>query len=114
MPWITIGFGLYPLCVLFANVNIAFFVYGVAQAGSHLIWHLSGTIFAKDGDSTPYSAVNILSQGLRGLIVPFLGGIACTFFGPVPVMVIGSLTSFIGAFVMYRSAYLTHPEKQIS
>lgn len=111
MPWITIGFGLYPLCVLFSNVNVAFFIYGIAQAGSHLIWHLSGTIFSKDGDSTPYTAVNILSQGLRGLIVPFLGGVACTFFGPVPVMIVGSLTSFIGAYVMYRSAYLSNPEQ---
>lgn len=112
MPWITIGFGLYPLCVLGSNVNLAFLIYGVAQAGSHLIWNLSGTIFAKDGNSAPYTAINILSIGLRGLFVPFLGGLACTFFGPVPVIVIGSVTSFIGAFVMYRSAYVAHTKQQ--
>lgn len=109
MPWITIGFGLFPICVLFAHVNLAFFLYGVAQAGSHLIWHLSGTIFAKDGDSTPYTAVNILTQGVRGLVMPLLGGLACTFVGPVAVLITGSVACFVGAFVMYRSAYQRRP-----
>lgn len=103
MAPITICFGLYPLCIFLGRINLAFFLYGVAQAGSHLIWNLSGTIFSSDGDSTPYTAVNILTQGIRGLIFPFLGGFACLFFGPNPVLLFGSICSFFGAFYMWKS-----------
>jgi F0F1-type ATP synthase assembly protein I len=79
---------LFPLLLIVAGVHLtylylAYFCYGVAQAGSHLAWHLSGTIFAKDEDSHPYSNVSVLTIGLRGLVAPPLGGLMCNFFGPI-------------------------------
>src|SRR3989339_709155 len=84
---ILIGFGLFPLALVLAPFQIhwfyfSFILYGIAQSGSHLLWNLSGTLFAKDEDSSQFSRVNILMLGLRGIIAPALGGILCQVFGP--------------------------------
>ena len=100
---ILIGFGLFPLILLlsFAHMQcfyLAFIFYGVAQAGSHLLWNLSGTLFsATEEDSSLYSSVNILMIGVRGLIAPILGGISCKFLGPVPTLIAGACLCFFGA-----------------
>ncbi len=108
MPWITIGFGLFPVVLLFTYfhphfLNFAFLLYGIAQAGSHLVWNLSGTIFSQDKDSMPFTALNILTQGVRGMIVPLLGGILSSFLGAFPVLILGSLICFYGVFVMFKN-----------
>lgn len=104
---VLFGFGLFSAILLLASFNqlflyVAFFLYGIAQAGSHLIWNLSGAMFAKEQDSSPYTCVNILMVGLRGLVVPFLGGILCKFCGPVPVMIAGTFLCFVGALYMRK------------
>lgn len=104
--FILIGFGLFPLTLLLAKIsliylNMAFFLYGVAQAGSHLIWHLSGTLFAQGNESSSkYTGVNVLMVGVRGLVAPILGGCLCYVFGPTSMLVIGSFTCFLGAAYM--------------
>lgn len=107
MPWILLGFGVFPLLVLLAYsyhmyLNLAFLIYGIAQSGSHLIWNLSGTIFSLEKDSSPYTAVNILTQGLRGIIAPLLGGAICSLFGAMPVLFLGSILCFYGVWFMNR------------
>lgn len=102
---IIFGFSLFPMALLFATsnifwVNIAFLFYGIAQAGSHLIWHLSGTLFADNEDSSKFSGVNILMVGLRGLIAPVLGGLFCAFLSPLTILLIGSSISLTGALYM--------------
>ncbi len=101
-PLILLGFGLYPLLLLMASSHIAgfyiaFILYGVAQAGSHLLWGLSGTLFAGDADSSPFSRVNILMLGIRGAIAPMLGGILCYWFGPLLPFILGSFFCLLGA-----------------
>ncbi len=114
--FILVGFGLFPLTLLFAKVSliyldIAFFLYGVAQAGSHLLWHLSGTLFAKkDESSSKYTGVNVLMVGVRGLIGPILGGILCHLFGPSIMLALGSLICFSGAIYMRLSQKEKTPE----
>ena len=105
--WILIGFGLFPLALLLAQYHIAFLylgflIYGIAQAGSHLIWNLSGTLFCKESDSIPFSRVNLLTVGLRGAIFPFVGGILCEFFGQVTVLFLGMTLCFVGALLLRR------------
>lgn len=107
MPWVSLLFGLFPLFILIASVsltllNSAFIIYGVAQAGSHLIWTLSPTYFSGNQNSAPYTALNILTQGLRGLIFPLLGAGLTHYFGSLTVLVIGSLVAFLGMFVMLK------------
>lgn len=105
--WVLFGFGVYPIFLLFANFHIGWFylsfiLYGVAQAGSHLLWNLSGTLFSQAADSSPFSRVNILMLGLRGLVAPALGGILCYWFGPVPILALGAGCCFCGALYMVR------------
>jgi hypothetical protein len=109
--WVLIGFGLYPLFLLFAPTHViwfylSFILYGIAQAGSHLLWNLSGTLFAQDEDSSPYSRVNILMLGLRGAIAPALGGILCHWLGPIPLFVLGAACCLGGA--LYVAKTLPH------
>lgn len=102
---ILLGFSLFPFVLLLSTWNIhwfyiAFVLYGIAQAGSHLLWNLSGTLFAKEEDSSQFSRVNILMLGLRGIIAPALGGILCKLIGPTFVLVLGSLCCLSGAWYM--------------
>jgi predicted MFS family arabinose efflux permease len=106
--WILMGFALYPLLMVFALNHIGWFYlsficYGIAQAGSHLVWNLSGTLFAIEEDSSPYSRVNILMLGLRGAIAPALGGFCCDLFGPVFVLITGAAICASGVLFMRKN-----------
>lgn len=84
--WILMGFGVFPLVLLLSRIDmqwfyLSFIFYGIAQAGSHVLWNLSGTLFSQEEDSSQYSRVNILMSGLRGIIAPALGGILCAYLG---------------------------------
>jgi hypothetical protein len=110
--WILVGFGLFPLALLLSIYHIywfyfAFLLYGIAQAGSHLLWNLSGTLFSSNEDSSPFSRVNILMVGIRGMIAPALGGVLCQLLGPSALLILGSITCLIGAKYMYSSKPLT-------
>lgn len=102
---ILLGFALFPFVLILATWHIqwfyvAFILYGIAQAGSHLLWNLSGTLFAKEEDSSQFSRVNILMLGLRGMIAPALGGLLCKLTGPIFVLTLGALCCLSGAWYM--------------
>jgi hypothetical protein len=106
--WILFGFGVFPLILLLAQYHLSFLylgflVYGIAQAGSHLLWNLSGTLFCAEQDSSPYSRVSLLMVGIRGAIFPILGGLLCDLCGQVAVLCMGMSLCFMGAFAMRRS-----------
>lgn len=116
--FVLIGFAVYPLLIFLGIFSIqwifiAFFVYGIAQAGSHLIWHLSGPIFAHEEDSSRFSGVNIMTVGVRGAVGPPFGGLLCALFGPVVVLMVSSLFCISGTFSMlYRVPQrLSQPER---
>ncbi len=74
---------LFPLFLIAAQLHeawiyIGYLFYGMMQAGSELSWKLSGPIFAKEEDSSVYSSVNVMTVGLRGCVVPFVGSLLCT------------------------------------
>lgn len=105
---VLFGFGLFPVALLMAQIDLwflylAFFIYGIAQAGSHLIWNLSGTFFAADGDSSPYTRANLLMHALRGAIMPLIGGLLCDLFGSVSVLCLGALLCLYGAQRVLRN-----------
>ena len=93
LRWVCSAFAFYCLLLLGAQFSLtwlfaAYACYGVAQAGSHLCWHMSGPIFAGDEDSSTYSGVNVVSVGLRGIVMPPLGEQLLRFgnwgaFGPL-------------------------------
>lgn len=105
---VLIGFSIYLFCLYFAAINIWFFylsftLYGLAQAGSHLLWNLSGPLFAGNDDSSQFSRVNILMVGLRGATAPALGGLLCSYFGPAPIILLGAIICFAGSWYMFLS-----------
>ncbi|MCF7852056.1 MAG: MFS transporter [Simkaniaceae bacterium] len=102
---VCLAFAIFPLTLIFAKMwiaclYIAYVIYGFAQSGSHMLWHLSGPLFAKNEDSSKYSGINIVMVGLRGMIAPMLGGILYTFFGSMVVLALGMLFCCFGAWFM--------------
>ena len=89
---------IYPIALALALFHplmlyIAYFIYGIGQSGSHLVWHMSGAHFSFHRDSHPFSNVNILTVGLRGAIAPPLGSALTSLFGPIFVFFISVLLS---------------------
>lgn len=97
----------YPLLMILALIHplalyLAYFCYGVAQAGSHLSWNLSGTIFSKNENSQPFSNVNVLTVGIRGMIIPPIGTLLLFLFGPIGVFLSGISLCLLAGYTMAR------------
>jgi len=84
----------------------AYLGYGVMQAGSELSWHMSAVTFSKNQESLPYSEMNILSVGLRGLVIPFLGNFIFVLSGTATLFSLGSLLCLMGSGLLLRSRTL--------
>lgn len=87
---------LFPMILALSQMNLmylyaAYLLYGVMQAGSELAWHLSGPAFAKEEDSSIFSSTNILTQGLRGVFVPYIGTCLCLAYGAHSVLLLSCL-----------------------
>lgn len=110
--FVTLFAGIFGFIVLLSahNVNwiyVAFFLYGIMQAGSELSWHLAGPIFSKDKDSTIFTGVNVAMVGLRGSIAPFLGEIIFLLFGTSMAFGCGSLLCLTGSLYSIWAYYAT-------
>lgn len=107
--FVLFGFALFSFFLIFSSshgsaIFLAYLIFGVAQAGSHLIWHLSGPIFSKEESSSRYSAVNIVMVGLRGVIGPAFGGLMLLFLHPTHIFGMSMiLCVFGGLFYIYSS-----------
>lgn len=93
---VTFLAALFPIMLIMAEYHmaflwIAFFGYGIMQAGSELSWHLSGPTFSQEGDSSIFSQTNVLTQGIRGAITPFLGLCLCQLAGAPVTLSAGCL-----------------------
>ncbi len=85
-------FGLFGIGLLAASwsalfVYAAYLMYGVAQGGSELVWHMCGPIFGKEGDSAPYSAANVVMVGIRGCLGPLAGALLLGFSPMLPIAI---------------------------
>ncbi|MBS0655610.1 MAG: hypothetical protein JSR46_07530, partial [Verrucomicrobia bacterium] len=99
-------FGIYHVLFMFASFHIfwlyaAYFSYGIASAGSHLLWHMSGPLFAHSENSSQFSRVNVMMVGIRGLIAPPLGALICYLFGPLSAFVVAILCCCYGNWLMF-------------
>lgn len=117
--YVCLGFALFPILMFFSPLNLfwlylAYLAYGIAQGGSHLIWHLSGPMFANNEESSRYSGVNVVMVGIRGLVAPILGGILCKLIGPNFVFALGSACCLYGTyFLLISNKQVTIEESQI-
>ncbi len=109
-------FLLFAVLLFLSRIHIhflyaAYFLYGVAQSGSHLSWNLSGPIFSGRENSAAFSSVNILMVGLRGCIAPLMATLCCHWFGPYPVITICLFLSLAALLLMWRG--LTTKERHL-
>lgn len=107
---VTLLAALFPIVLLLAGYQInflwlAFLGYGVMQAGSELAWHLSGPVFSMEKDSSLYSQTNILMQGIRGAITPWIGWLICTGAGAPATLFVGS------ALCLVATLQLSYPRR---
>jgi MFS family permease len=105
--FIDMGFVLFCFALILAQMNgqflyIAFLLYGISQAGSHLVWHLSGPIFAGDEESSKYSGINVVMVGIRGLIGPGVGSLLYVLYGPTVVFSCSLVLCLIGGLLMLK------------
>jgi MFS family permease len=105
--WVFLSVALFPVlmaCSLWwvGWFYLAYFWYGVGQGGSHLVWHMSGPIFAGKEESSRYSGVGLMMVGLRGAVAPPLGGWLTVGLGPVAVLLCGGLLSFFSGAWLFR------------
>lgn len=105
---------IFPLLLLLGKLNlswiyIAYLSYGIMQAGSELVWHLSGPHFAHEEESSSYSSVNVLAVGVRGSVIPQLGSMCSLFLTSPFILLIGALSSFSGGISLYLSSRKLEP-----
>lgn len=96
---------LFPLFLLAAQIEniwlyIAYLTYGWMQAGNELSWNLSGPLFSKQEESSPYSSVNIMAVGIRGIFIPMIGAFFLAEAGPTIVIVMSGIFSFFASVRM--------------
>jgi len=105
--WMISCFGIYAFFLVLSIYShiffyIAFFCYGMAQAGSTFLWNLSSILFSKNQNSILYTSTNLLFLLIRGLIAPFLGSLLCYFIGATMVLYIGLFILLYGIFIAYK------------
>lgn len=108
--FVFISVGLFPVLLSFSVLNIAwlyiaYFWYGVGTGGSHLVWNMSGLIFAGKDESSRYTGVNVVSVGLRGAFAPPLGSWMAVVFGPLQVLLLGGVLCFYSGVRMLQSKF---------
>ncbi|MEM8629533.1 MAG: MFS transporter [Chlamydiota bacterium] len=117
--WVFFLAGLLPFFLLFSPQDLrflylAYIFYGLAQGGSQLIWNLSGPHFSQTENSAPYTAVNVMMVGIRGIFAPFLGAAITHFTGPFPTLAFGAFLCALGAVYIFprkqetQSTYRDH------
>jgi MFS family permease len=97
--------GMFPLFLLAAENHIiwlylGYLTYGLMQSGNELSWNMSGPLFAKQEDSSPYSSVNVIAVGVRGIFVPLLGALSLSLLGSSTVIVFSSVLCMMAALRM--------------
>jgi MFS family permease len=108
--------GLFPVLLSFSPWGliwfyVAYFLYGVGQGGSHLVWNLSGPIFAGKEGSARYTGVNVVLAGLRGGVAPPLGGWLAVGWSPTGVLALGGVLCFYSGLSLLKSRFARSEEK---
>jgi MFS family permease len=98
--WLGILFG-WPLCIYLGSILL-----GITNGGGQLTWALASSHFApKDEDVPLYNGIHFVLNGIRGLILPWIGSVLWVVIGPGAVL-IATLTSCCSIPIILRSLKL--------
>lgn len=87
--FVSLTFALFPLFLVASKwallwFFVAWFIYGVGQGGSHLVWSMSGPHFSGKEESARYTGVGVVLAGIRGAVAPPLGNWILGGWGSLP------------------------------
>lgn len=108
--FINISCCLFIAFMLASEINIswlflAYLMYGTMQAGCELSWNLSGPLFSKECESSPYSSVNLACIGIRGFICPFVGQLIFSYSNFTFSFALAGLVCLLGVFYAFYLDY---------
>jgi MFS family permease len=106
--YMFLSFALFMIVLPFASFNmlwfyVAFILYGIASSGSHLLWNLSGPIFAKEENSSKYTSVNVFMITIRGCIAPALGICLSLFISTTFIFFIGAIFCLFSFYLIFKN-----------
>ena len=115
---VFLSVGLFPVLLALSPLGLwwfylAYFCYGVGQGGSHLVWNMSGPVFAGKEESSRYTGVNVMMAGLRGTVGPGLGSLLAAILGPIQVLCIGGVFCFYSGMLLLKKTSFLEKERQI-
>jgi MFS family permease len=110
--------GFFPLMLALSPFGLwwfyfAYFCYGVGQGGSHLVWNMSGPVFAGKEESSRFTGVNVVMAGLRGTVGPGLGSLLAVMVGPVQVLCLGAAFCFYSGALLLKKISFREKEQKI-
>jgi MFS family permease len=114
--WVFLSVALFP-ALMVCSISwigwfyLAYFWYGVGQGGSHLVWHMSGPIFAREEDSSRFTGVGLMMGGIRGAVAPPLGGWLAVALGPVAVLALGGALCFYSGVRLMQSRFAKNEQQ---
>lgn len=105
---VTFFAALFPFLLIATSLHLSFLYlayicYGIMQAGSELSWHMSALVFAKEQDSSFHSITNVLTVGIRGCFIPFIGSMLLPQIHPIGVILLGAILC-ISASLFYLAS----------
>ena len=118
--FVTILAGLFPLALMMGKIEVlwvymAYLLYGVMQAGSEMSWNLAGPIFSQEEDSSAYSSVNLVTVGVRGCMIPFVGGYLFGVISASSVLLLGGVLCALASLQLSRAdkRYASLPKESV-
>lgn len=108
--WVFLSVGLFPVLMACSMwwigwFYLAYFWYGIGQGGSHLVWHMSGPIFAGKEESSRFTGVGLMMSGVRGAIAPPLGSWLAMACGPIGTFMVGGFLCFYSGLLLLKSRF---------
>ena len=106
---VSVTFALFPLLMVVSKwaliwFYIAWFIYGMGQGGSHLVWSMSGPHFSKNEESSRYTGVGVVLAGMRGAVGPPLGNCLLGVWGALFTFALSGLLLFWSGFYLFKSS----------
>ncbi len=89
-------------------------LFGFGNAGGQLTWALGSSHFAPTPEDVPtYNGVHFVLNGVRGLLVPWVGSMLLYTIGPWSLLA-AALTSFASILVSLRSLQIQHSRPELA